>query len=178
MILIAMMLLVMLTVMGITSTSTSIVENRIAVNEQLHKMAFYNAEAGIQATARLTRAVNLADLYGVSVSDDAFGFKYLDEDDGAAFIEDSIFSGEADDNDNGNDLDRFKAHIEIPLQNGRIVTRAQNLDTIEQVEDGGLAGAHGKMEYRVRFSSKGESHRNASSIVVADYHFEIPIGIN
>jgi len=57
MILIAMMLIVILTIMGITSTTTSVVENRIAVNEQLHKMSFFHADSGIYATPKVIRAI-------------------------------------------------------------------------------------------------------------------------
>lgn len=53
MILMAMLLLVILTIMGITSTNTSVIENRIAVNEHLHKTAFYHADSGIYTTAKL-----------------------------------------------------------------------------------------------------------------------------
>ncbi|MCF8035353.1 MAG: hypothetical protein K9K62_00635 [Desulfobacteraceae bacterium] len=57
MILVAMMLLLILTIIGITSTSTTVVENRIAVNDQLHKIAFSNADSGLYATPKLIRAV-------------------------------------------------------------------------------------------------------------------------
>ncbi len=53
MILIALMLLVILTLMGITSTSTSVIENRIAVNEQLNRMSFYHADSGLNTTAKI-----------------------------------------------------------------------------------------------------------------------------
>ena len=42
----AMMILVLLTIIGISATSTSNTELNITSNTQLHKMAFFTAESG------------------------------------------------------------------------------------------------------------------------------------
>jgi Tfp pilus assembly protein PilX len=42
----AMMILVLLTIIGISATSTSNTELNITSNAQLHKMAFFTAESG------------------------------------------------------------------------------------------------------------------------------------
>ncbi len=47
----ALLVLVLLTIVGITATSTSNIELDIAKNAQLHKMAFYAAESGWLVTA-------------------------------------------------------------------------------------------------------------------------------
>lgn len=73
MIFIALMLLVVLTIMGITSTSTSIVENRIAVNEQLNKMAFYQADSGLYTSAKI---IGWAIDEGQEMDNDGFLFNY------------------------------------------------------------------------------------------------------
>jgi len=89
-ILVALLLLVILTIMGITSTSTSVIENRIAVNEQLHKMAFYHADSGLYATAKLIGATidegdvieedaNLAFAYSPRYEDDTLDLDFYDQ---------------------------------------------------------------------------------------------------
>lgn len=44
----ALVMLVLLTLLGIAATTTSIIEVQIANNDRLHKTAFYTAEAGIE----------------------------------------------------------------------------------------------------------------------------------
>ena len=50
---VALMILVLLTVMGISATKTSEIEIQIAGNEQFHKVAFYNADSGIYTTPKV-----------------------------------------------------------------------------------------------------------------------------
>ena len=52
-IIVAMIVLVLLTVIGISATSTSITEVQISTNAVLHNIAFYTAESGIE-TGRAT----------------------------------------------------------------------------------------------------------------------------
>lgn len=47
----AMLVLVLLTIIGISATSTSNIELNIVTNTQLHKMAFFTAESGWQVTS-------------------------------------------------------------------------------------------------------------------------------
>lgn len=73
MIFIALMLLVILTIMGITATNTSIIENRMAVNEQLHKMALNHADLGVYSTAKI---IGFTVDEGDMLTDPDFGFDY------------------------------------------------------------------------------------------------------
>lgn len=52
-IVIAMIVLVLLTIIGISATNTSTTELQIATNEQLYKIAFYAADGGTRAGAKL-----------------------------------------------------------------------------------------------------------------------------
>lgn len=49
----AMMIMVVLTLLGISATSTSVIERQIAVNEVLYKDAFYHADGGTEAAIEL-----------------------------------------------------------------------------------------------------------------------------
>ena len=52
-IIIAMIMLVLLTIIGVSATNTSNTEVQIATNEQLHKIAFYAADGGTEAGIKL-----------------------------------------------------------------------------------------------------------------------------
>ncbi len=50
---VALMIMVILTLLGISATTTSVVERQIAVNEVLHKQTFYQADGGTEAGSEL-----------------------------------------------------------------------------------------------------------------------------
>jgi hypothetical protein len=52
-IVVAVLLLALLTILGISSINTSTIESKISVNDHLHKMAFYEADGGTQAGIQL-----------------------------------------------------------------------------------------------------------------------------
>jgi Tfp pilus assembly protein PilX len=54
---IALMIMVVLTILGITATTTTEIELQIAGNERFHKIAFYNADAGIYTSPKVVRSV-------------------------------------------------------------------------------------------------------------------------
>ncbi len=53
----ALMILVILTLIGISATSTTVVELQIAANDQFHKIAFYNADSGLYGSPKVVSAV-------------------------------------------------------------------------------------------------------------------------
>jgi len=58
-IVVALMILVVLTIIGISATDTTTVELQIATNDKFHKIAFYHADAGVYAIAKVaSQAVN------------------------------------------------------------------------------------------------------------------------
>jgi Tfp pilus assembly protein PilX len=52
-IVVALFILVMVTILGITATNTSTLELQIASNDQFIKMAFYNADSAVSGTSKL-----------------------------------------------------------------------------------------------------------------------------
>lgn len=52
-IVVSVLILALLTILGISSINTSTTESKIAVNDHLHKMAFYEADGGTQAGIQL-----------------------------------------------------------------------------------------------------------------------------
>ncbi len=53
----ALLILVILTLIGISATSTTTVELQIAANDQFHKIAFYNADSGLYGSPKMVSSV-------------------------------------------------------------------------------------------------------------------------
>ena len=53
MIVVVMLILVIVTILGFSATRTSVMEQKIATNDQLHKISFYAAESGAYAASKL-----------------------------------------------------------------------------------------------------------------------------
>lgn len=170
MILVALLLLVILTIMGITSTSTSVTENRIAVNEQLHKMAFYNADSGLYAAAKIVSAT--IDERDTIEEDQAFAFQYAERyQDNSVDFYDQITG--LDPYDDG------RWDIRFTLENGLIRADILYMGTSASGEpEGGVvfgegatapAGAQEISLYFRIFSEGEETFRGSRSSLAASY---------
>jgi hypothetical protein len=74
----ALMILVILTLIGITATSTTIVELQIAANDQFHEIAFYNADSGLYGSPKvISSVVNTSAPVPVGGGTTATGVTYL-----------------------------------------------------------------------------------------------------
>lgn len=74
----ALLILVVVTLLGITATNTSTVEVHIAANDQFAKMAFFNADGAVYGTAKLiSHAINLNGKVDQGTGSDAPGIDYL-----------------------------------------------------------------------------------------------------
>jgi Tfp pilus assembly protein PilX len=58
---VALLILVLLTLMGISATTTTNIEMQVAGNEKFHKMVFYAAEAGIEVGRAALNDLKVAD---------------------------------------------------------------------------------------------------------------------
>ena len=77
-IVVVMLILVVLTLIGISASSTSVVELQIASNDHFHKIAFYGSYAGIYGTAKLiSRTIDNNAGITSGFGTDAQGITYL-----------------------------------------------------------------------------------------------------
>jgi Tfp pilus assembly protein PilX len=60
-IVVAMIILALLTLIGISAVTTSTTEVNIAANDQLNKMVFYTADAGIEVGRQMLNSIKTAD---------------------------------------------------------------------------------------------------------------------
>ncbi|MDL2275074.1 hypothetical protein LJC22_02990 [Desulfosarcina sp. OttesenSCG-928-G10] len=75
-IVIVLVVLVLAALLGIAATNTSTVEVQIATNDQILKMAFYNADSAVYATAKLI-SLSVDEGCALSTSSHAPGVSYL-----------------------------------------------------------------------------------------------------
>ena len=74
----ALLILVVLTLLGISATSTTTVELQIAANDQFHKIAFYNADSGLYGSPKvISSVVNTSAAVPVGGGTTATGVEYL-----------------------------------------------------------------------------------------------------
>ncbi len=74
----AILILVVVTLLGITATNTSTVEVHIAANDQFTKMAFFNADGAVYGTAKLiSHAISRSEKIESGSGNDAPGIDYL-----------------------------------------------------------------------------------------------------
>jgi len=71
---IALMVMMLLTVLGISATNTAVTELQIATNDQAHKMAFYDADAGVQYTLGLIKQdiINDTDIKDIDLTSNKY----------------------------------------------------------------------------------------------------------
>jgi Tfp pilus assembly protein PilX len=74
----ALLILVVVTLLGLSASQTSMVEYQIANNDQLYHIAFHNADSGVWGTAKLiSNAVNVSASIPNGIGSEAPGITYL-----------------------------------------------------------------------------------------------------
>ena len=82
----ALLILVILTLIGISATSTTTVELQIAANDQFHTIAFYNADSGLYGSPKvISSVVNTSAPVPVGGGSTATGVAYLAPSDSMTF---------------------------------------------------------------------------------------------
>ena len=73
-----LLILVVLTLIGISATSTTTVELQIAANDQFSKIAFFNADSGLYGTPKvISEVINTSAEVPVGAATNAIGVAYL-----------------------------------------------------------------------------------------------------
>jgi len=84
----AILILALLTLIGISATTTSTIEIQIAGNDKFHKMAFYRADSGVYTIPKvISKAINDKATPGDLINHTYGAFTYLDKgtnDDGSS----------------------------------------------------------------------------------------------
>ena len=165
-ILIAMVTLLLLTVLGITSITNTSIELKIAGNDKLHKIAFNNADSGVYGTPKLiSETVNENEQFTGTM-----GFTYVTRADSSDFHNqvlgyDTYDGGSPDvafafDSQNG---------AQIDVERVRSVNVAGGGAEFAAGSEGLGVGSVGGVAVYYAMNSQGTAPNSAASTVVADY---------
>ncbi|MBC8432831.1 MAG: pilus assembly PilX N-terminal domain-containing protein [Desulfobacterales bacterium] len=82
---VALFVLILLTIMGISATNTSVIDIQISQNDKAYKIAFYNADSGIYATPKLiSRTIDEGE--ELTAGSDLGSFTYSTRSDSSSFF--------------------------------------------------------------------------------------------
>jgi hypothetical protein len=169
-IVVVLFVLVILTLIGISATSNTVVELQIASNDQLQKIAFYNADSGIYGTPKLiSSAINtmLEPPVGTDTDSIAPGIEYLPND-GSTFYRQVLGF---DPYDGGNDISFALGGISVEVDVER--RRQQNLvgsgTEFASGSEGIGSGSVGGVAIFYGMNANGTGPRNSASNLMAEY---------
>jgi hypothetical protein len=165
---VALVILVLLTIIGISATTTTNIETQIAGNDKFQKIAFYIADGGIPATAKVITAVMDA---GDEPDDLGPAVTYLGED--GSLLDKVMGYNEITDTDepdvnfqigsvnNEANVDIHRTRTEI-LAGGGVEFAAGS-------EGVGAGAAGGGVAIFYNIGSEGSGPSNSRSNIIADY---------
>ncbi len=164
---VALVILVLLTIIGISATTTTNIETQIAGNDKFQKIAFYIADGGIPATAKVITAIIDA---GDEPDDLGSAVTYLGED--GSLLDKVMGYNEITDTDdpdvrftigpvNETNVDLHRTRTEI-LAGGGVEFAAGS-------EGVGAGAAGGGVAIFYNIGSEGSGPSNSRSNIIADY---------
>jgi hypothetical protein len=169
----AIMILVIITLVGLSAMNTTTVELQIAGNDQLNKIAFYSADSGVYGIPKIVaRIVETSDpvVIGGGADSIADGVNWNDDEgiDADTFF-DQIMGYEDYDNtpDVLMDGGGFDTTIDVERIEQRILAGG-GAEFASGVEGIGV-GSTGGVAIYYELDSIGRSARNARSTIIADY---------
>ena len=174
-IVVVLFVLVILTLIGISATSNTMVELQIASNDQLQKIAFYNADSGIYGTPKLiSNAINTMLEPPVAADADSIapGIEYLPND--GLYVANTFYRQIAgyDAYDGGtNDITFAPGGITVEVDVER--RRQQNLvgsgTEFASGSEGIGSGSAGGVAIFYGMNANGTGPRNSASNLMAEY---------
>jgi len=174
-IVVALMILVVLTIIGISATDTTTVELQIATNDKFHKIAFYHADAGVYATPKLiSEAINDKATPGDLVNATYGAFTYLDpgtNDDGSSGPTFYRELAGFDPYDTATDI-RFALggdNVDVDVERDRAETLAGGGAEFAAGAEGAGVGSTGSVAIFYNLDSFGSGPRNSLSNIGATY---------
>jgi hypothetical protein len=173
-IVVVLFVLVILTLIGISATSNTMVELQIASNDQLQKIAFYNADSGIYGTPKLiSNTINtmLEPPVGTDTDSIAPGIEYLPND--GSYVANTFYRQVLgfETYDDGNDISFALGGISVEVDVER--RRQQNLvgsgTEFASGSEGIGSGSVGGVAIFYGMNANGTGPRNSASNLMAEY---------
>ncbi|MBW2108169.1 MAG: hypothetical protein JRI36_05815 [Deltaproteobacteria bacterium] len=168
---VALLVLVILTIIGIGANDTTTTDIRIAANEKFHKVAFYNADAGVYATPKL-----ISSALDQGANPSGTGFTYLDSSADAFYRE--LMGYDAYDTDRDVSFTLDGHNVELDVERDRTETLAGGGAEFAAGAEGIGSGSAGGFAIYYDLDSFGDGPNGASSNVGATYRkVDVPGGL-
>jgi len=168
---VALMVLVILTIIGIGANRTTTTDIQIAANQKFHKVAFYNADAGVYATPKLVSSA-----IDTGANPTGTGFTYVDTGTDVFFKELMGYNS----NDSTADLSFAMGgeSVEVDVQRDRTENLAGGGAEFAAGAEGIGSGSAGGFAIYYDLDSFGDGPNGATSNVGAEYRkVNVPGGL-
>lgn len=168
---VALLILVLLTIIGIAATSTTNIETQIAGNEKSQKIAFYNADSGVYPTAKVIGTI--LDRQAEPTDAQLDPIVYLQNDgitegaDGTLFRELMGYDDYESAEDIEFTLDSYRVGVDIERTGSRYVAGG-GVEFASGAEGIGV-GSGGGIAIYYEMNSTGDGPANSQSNIAADY---------
>ena len=160
---VALLILVVLTLIGISATTTSEIELQIAGNEKASKVAFYNADSGTYATPKLIRSCVADNLQPVVA-----GITYLDTVPADAFYR-QVWGYDAYDNTADIRYTLGGNNVQVDVKRDRLEHIAGGMLEFGSGADGIGGGTSGGVAIIYAIDSTGQGPRSSEAVIIAEY---------
>jgi hypothetical protein len=167
----AIMVLLIVTLIGISAMNTTTVELQIAGNDQLSRIAFYNADSGVYGIPKIiSRIIDTSDPVGIAAETDSIapGVDWEPTTDQNTFYDQVM--GYAD-YDSLPDVSMGQGGFstQVDVQRIRSVVLAGGGAEFASGVEGIGVGTTGGVAIYFELDSRGQSTRGANANVIADY---------
>lgn len=168
---VALLVLVLLTLVGIGANNTTSTDMQIAANQKFHKMAFYHADAGVYATPKL-----ISEAIDGGANPAGSSFTYLDSGTDIFFRE--LMGYDTYDSDTDVRFALGGHNVDVDVERDRTETLAGGGAEFASGAEGVGSGSASSIAVFFNLDSFGDGPRNASSNIGAVYRkVNVPGGL-
>lgn len=161
---VALLILVLLTIIGISATTNTEIDTRIAGNAKFHKMAFFNADSGIFPTAKLISQI----VNDQSVPSGLSNITYLQDTDGTKFLNQILgYDTYTNSPDIKINLGSFDTEVDVDRTGSKNIVGGGT--EFAAGAEGIGSGSGGGVAIYYTIDSKGSGPSNSSSEISSDY---------
>lgn len=168
---VALLILVLLTIIGVSATTTTNIETQVAGNEKFHKIAFYNADSGIFPTAKVVSSI--VDDQAEPTVADLNPIKYVKNDgtegkDGTTLFDEIMgYDPHESQPDIKFTQDSYEVNVDIARTGAKNIAGG-GVEFASGAEGVG-AGSSGGVAVYYKMRSTGDGPANSQSNIAADY---------
>jgi len=167
---VALLILVFLTIIGISATTTTNIEIQIAGNEKFHKIAFYHADSGVYTTPKLISAcIDSGAEINIGSGTTEPDIEYITGSSSTLFYRQVMYPDEYDEGDKDIQFTLGGNNIQVDVENSGSKNLAGGGVEFAAGAEGIGAGSGGGVAIYYKMDSSGDGPANSISNVSAVY---------